>query len=80
MASPSRLWLPAGSFATRRGDPAPSGGGPQASSCGVKAGFAMMHALAPVMPAGLRQERAGQVIISVAQLNQRRKKRAWMRR
>jgi hypothetical protein len=79
MPSPSGLWLPVRPFATRRGDPAPGGGRAQASSRAEKAGFAMMDALAPVVPAGLRQERAGQVIISVAQVNQRRKKRAWMK-
>jgi hypothetical protein len=58
----------------------PGGGRAQAPLRAVKAGFAIMHALLRVAPAGLRRQRAGQVIISVAWANQRRKKRAWIRR
>ena len=80
LPSSSCLWLPVGPFATGRGDPVTGGGRVQAPSRAVKAGFAIMHALARAAPAGLRQQRAGQVIISVAWANQRRKKPAWMRR
>ena len=45
-----------------------------------RAAKASIHALKRVEPAGRLQQRAGQVIISVAWANERRKKRAWIRR